>query len=93
MAAIGHLSHYGLEKVGETPDNIIFSGTLAACRGMAFAHGLEIVRTEGRILSINGRSTTTNETDVVRYVLTQGMIQRCRDGWSLVMPLAVWNTN
>jgi hypothetical protein len=91
---ITHLSHFGLTVIGQTADNMIFEGTLAACRRMAFAHGMEIDRYEGRTVSIEGRRatyTTASENDFSFCWLKQGgFINKTRDGYCLVMPMNVW---
>lgn len=87
---ITHLSHFGLEEVGRSNENLILEGTLAACKRMAAAHGLEVVTTEGRTIGSDGKNAIVNTATVVRYLLTAGMIERTRDAWALVMPLTVW---
>jgi hypothetical protein len=86
-----HLSHLDLELCGKSDSSVVLSGSLAACKRIAFAHGLEIVGTEGRITGTTGGIASHNTADIVRYVLNQGMIQKCRDDWSIVIPLEVWN--
>jgi hypothetical protein len=92
---ITHLSHYGLETLGQTTDSIVLEGTLANCKRMAFAHGLEITRSNTRLLSFNGSYAVYSSGDYVSYELTDangltGLIQKTRDGWALVMPLKLW---
>lgn len=87
---ITHLSHFGLTGPKISGDSVLFDGTLADCKRMAFAHGLEVVKEEGRILEINGTVALVDTTSVVRYGLTRGFIQKTRDGWTLLMPREIW---
>lgn len=94
---IAHLSHYELEHIATTADSAIFSGTLAACKRMAAAHGMEIERYEGCIISCDGSTAIyapASESQPNRIIYKSGgMIQRCQDGYSLVMPIGVWINN
>lgn len=89
-----HISHFGLEKIGETNDTIIFQGTLANCRRMAFAHGLEIEKYEGYILSSDSAGavyTTADSKNFSRCLFVQGgMIQKTQGGYCLVMRQDAW---
>ena len=94
MATIAHLSHYDLVEIGRTNDNILFSGNLAACKRMAAAHGMEIEKYEGYVVGncSDGSKTPTSPTQFSRiWFIKGGMIQRCQDDFTLVMPLEVWN--
>lgn len=94
---ITHLSHFDLEVCGETADSVVLSGTLAACKRIAFAHGMEIERYEGTIVSSNGGHATcapVSESRPNRILFkTGGLIQRCRDDYAVVIPRSVWETN
>lgn len=86
-----HVSHFGLTQIGMTSDNILLEGTLGNCKRMAHAHGLEVVREEGRILSSICGNAIHDMTNIVRLVLNRGMIQKTPTGWVLVMNLVDWN--
>lgn len=92
-----HLSHFGLEKIGETADNVVFSGTLGSCKRMAFAHGMEIEKYEGRILSsVNGHAIhapVSESNPTLIWFKGGGLILKGRDDYSLVMPLKVWKND
>lgn len=92
---ITHLSHFGLEKIGDTNDSIIFAGSLAACRRMAFAHGLEVDRYEGSIVSSDSGfatyTTATPESFSFCYFKQGGFICKARDGYSLLIRKEDWN--
>lgn len=89
-----HTSHFGLTLLSQTDDNIVFEGSLSACRRMAFAHGMEVDRYEGRTISIDGRRATYTPADEKHFSICwfkgSGLIVKSRDGYCLVMPLAVW---
>lgn len=91
-----HLSHFGLTLLRETADNVVFEGSLAACRRMAFAHGMEVDRYEGRTVSVNaGRAVTTpaSEGDFsVCWFKGSGLVAKTRDGYCLVLPQAAWKS-
>lgn len=90
-----HLSHYGLQLVATTADNVVLAGSLADCKRMAAAHGMDIQGYEGCILGAVGGIATYQQLDAARpnriVYVGGGMIQRGRDDYSLVMPRAVWN--
>lgn len=92
---ITHLSHFGLEKIGETKDTVIFSGSLANCKRLAFAHGMEVEKYEGYIVSSDSAGAVYTPADGKNFsrilFKTGGMIQKCQTGYALVMPVAVWN--
>ena len=91
-----HLSHFDLTEIGRTDDNVILEGSLAACKRIAAAHGLEVVRYEGMITGSDGNRATYAPVDMARpslIYLTRGMIVRGRDGYSIVIPMDVWNND
>lgn len=92
-----HLSHFGLSQIGQTSDNILFEGSLAACKRMAFAHGMEIERYEGFLVGCDGSHATYTQADsrsFSRILLRNGgMIQKTRDGFCLVMPNSAWEND
>ncbi len=94
MATIAHLSHYDLTEIGTTSTNILFSGTLGACKRMAAAHGMEIEKYEGYVIGINGNQATYTPASATSFsriwFVDGGMIQRCQGDFTLVMPLEVW---
>lgn len=94
---ITHLSHFGLTLISETTTNVVLSGSLAACKRMAAAHGMEIEQYEGRIESCKGGHAVyvpVDQSKPNRILFKDGgMIQKCRDDYSLVMPLNVWLAN
>ena len=83
-----------LTKVGQTADSVIFEGSLAACRRLAFAHGMEVERYEGRTISIDGRHAVYAPADEKGFSFCWfkggGLIHKARDGFVLVMPIRVW---
>jgi hypothetical protein len=93
---ITHLSHFGLEKIGETPESIIFEGTLGACKKLAFSHGCEISQSQGRILGCDGGRAHFDTTTMTSHWLKSetgdhaGLIQKTRDAWALVLSRKVW---
>jgi hypothetical protein len=93
---ITHLSHFDAELIAETKDNVIFLGTLAACRRLAFAHGMEVERYEGPILSSIGGIAQYASADAKNFAICwfvgRGMIIKVGigDDYSLVMPVNVW---
>ena len=90
-----HVSHLGLELIRETDTSIVFAGTLGACKRMAFAHGMEIERYEGRTVAVNGRYAITTPVDTTNpnriWFINGGMIQKTVGDYTLVMPRKVWN--
>lgn len=92
-----HTSHFNLEMIATTEQNVLFEGALSACKRMAFAHGMEIERTEGTVAAINGRNAVynpANESNPNRiWFVNGGMIQRVPGGYVLVMPVQVWANN
>lgn len=92
-----HLSHFGLVKIGETNDSIIFAGSLAACRRMAFAHGMEVSRYEGRTIAIEGSRAFTTPADSGNFTWMHfqdgGFIVKGRDDYSLLIPQNVWQSS
>jgi hypothetical protein len=91
---IAHISHYDLTEIGRTSDNIVFSGSLGACKRMAAAHGMEVESMEGAITGCDGNRATYLPPDESKPALAWfkggGLIIRGRDDYSLLMPLAVW---
>jgi hypothetical protein len=89
-----HLSHLDLTEIARTGDSIVFEGTLAACKRMAFAHGMEIERYEGPILSMNGGVAQYGMASETRpaaiWFKNGGLIIKGRDNYCFVMPLGVW---
>lgn len=94
---ITHLSHLDLTKIGETRDSILFEGSLAACRRMAFAHGMEVEKYEGATVGMDGSRAFTIPADANSFVWCffrgGGFIQRGRDNYCLLIPMAVWLEN
>ena len=90
-----HASHLGLEIIGVTKDSVVLAGTLASCKRIAAAHGMEIEKHEGSILSSNCGVATyapVNESRPNRILYAGGgMIQRGRDDYSIVIPRRVWD--
>lgn len=88
-----HLSHYGLKEIARSSTSIVLEGTLANCKRMAFAHGLEIVKANTRLISFDGsHAVYAGGEDYVSYELSpRGLIHKGRDAWTLVMPIEVWN--
>lgn len=85
-----------LRVSGLTPDNVILEGSLADCRQLAFACGMEVERYEGRILASDGGHAIYAPADASSFAicwLRGGMIIKARDGFCLVMPLQVWREN
>ena len=91
---ITHLSHFDVELISETSGNVVFAGTLAACRRMAFAHGLEVDRTEGATISSeNGRGVyapADSNAPTMTWLKPSGLIAKGRDDYTLVMPKDRW---
>jgi hypothetical protein len=91
---ITHLSHFGLTVIGQTTDNIIFEGPLQDCRRMAFAHGMEVDRYEGRTLAIDGRGAILAPADASNFSCCwfkgSGLLMKTRDAYCLVMPMSIW---
>jgi hypothetical protein len=91
---ITHLSHFGLEIIGQTNDSVVFVGQLGACKQMAAAHGMEIERYEGFVVSSGPQGATftpANPKNFSRiWFRDGGMIQRGRDNFTLVMPRKLW---
>lgn len=89
-----HLNHFGLQHTATTNDSILFSGSLGNCKRMAAAHGMEVEKCEGAILSSDcGHAiyAPVNESAPMRVLYRNGgMIQKCQSDYTLVMPLAVW---
>lgn len=89
-----HLSHFGLELLATTTTGAVLCGSLANCKRMAAAHGMEVDKYEGRLLSyVNGFATTApvDMTQPVRITYKNGgMVQKCVDDYTLVIPMAVW---
>lgn len=89
-----HLSHFEITKIGQTEDNVVFEGSLAACRRLAFAHGMEVDRYEGRTVSIdNGKAICVPADDKdfsCCWFKGSGLIIKSRDGYCLVMPMTAW---
>jgi|APGre2960657404_1045060.scaffolds.fasta_scaffold53212_1 hypothetical protein len=91
---ITHPSHFDLQEVSRTETSIVFSGTLAGCRKMAFSHGMEVAEYCGRLIEFDGvRAVSAPATSAdfsVCYFVGGGLIHRGRDEYTLVMPLHVW---
>lgn len=89
-----HLSHFGITKLGESRDSIIFAGTLAACKRLAAAHGMEIESYRGRTVSTDcGRAIyapSSPDSFVSATYVGGGLLHKGQDDWALVMPLEVW---
>jgi hypothetical protein len=92
-----HLSHFGLEKLAETSTNVVFSGSLAACKRLAFAHGMEVESYEGRCLGMAGGRATVAAADATNFSAVWfkggGLVLKGRDNYTLVMPLEVWRND
>jgi hypothetical protein len=86
-----HLSHFGLTIIGRTNDNVVLCGTLANCKRIAFAHGLEIIKELHPILSMCGGKATENTAKVSGFELSRGLIIKGRDNWTVCIPADVWN--
>ena len=90
-----HISHFGLEFTAQTLTSVVLSGTLANCKRIAAAHGMEIDRTEGRIVSCDGDNAIYSPTsgDKPNRIVYKngGMIQRCANDYAIVIPVDVWN--
>jgi len=91
---ITHPSHYGLDLIATTLDNVVLSGTLTDCKRMAAAHGMEVASIEGQILGTVGGVATYAAPDPkspnrILYA-GGGMIQRCRDDYALLIPRKIW---
>ena len=93
---ITHTSHFDVLEVARTNDSVVFSGTLAGCRKLAFAHGMEVAEYCGRLIEFDGvRAVSAPATPAdfsVCYFVGGGLISKCQDGYTLVMPLSVWLT-
>lgn len=93
---ITNLSHFGLTIIGETRENVIFSGSLADCKRMAFAHGMEVDRYEGRTVSFDRCHATYTPADAKDFSCCwfkgSGLIMKCDGCYCLVMPLAKWTS-
>ena len=91
---ITHPSHFDVREINRTSDSIVFSGTLAGCRKLAFAHGMEVAEYCGRLIEFDGvRAVSAPATPAdfsVCYFVGGGLIHRGRDGYTLVMPMSVW---
>lgn len=87
-----HLRHFGLDHLVTSDTNIVLEGSLADCKRLAFAHGLEVVKEEGPILSCTGGKAIYGTSPTVRYYLTRGLIHIAPNSkWILVMNLQDWN--
>lgn len=91
-----HVSHFGLNLINKTTTSVVFSGELSACKRMAFAHGMEISNYEGQTVACNGGRSIQTPVDTKNpnriWFVDGGMIQRCPDDYTLVMPIEVWNS-
>jgi hypothetical protein len=83
---IKHISHFGLEQVGQTEDNILFSGSLSACKRLAAFHGCS-VKSEERMIETPKIARYWLETHDGQH---GGSIHIGRDDWTLVLPVKVW---
>ena len=89
-----HVSHFGLDLIRETTESLVFVGGLGACKRMAAAHGMEIDRYEGFLVSSDshgGVFTPASPKSFSRILYRGGgMVQKGRDDYTLVMPRRVW---
>lgn len=94
MSLMTRLSHFDVKEVARTETNVIFSGTLAGCRKLAFSHGMEVEKYEGRTISFDSRGAVKAPADANNFSACwfkgAGLLMKGRDDYSLVMPLAVW---
>ena len=90
-----HVSHFGLTLLATTKDNVVLEGTKSACWRMAYAHGMEIDRYEGKTVSYTNGVAVTAPADssnfVWCYFKNGGFVLKGRDTYTLVLPLSVWN--
>lgn len=89
-----HLSHFGLTHFATSGESIMFHGSKADCKRMAFAHGMEVEKYEGRALGCDGGRLLSAPADSENFSFCffkgGGFIHRERDGYLLLMPLEVW---
>lgn len=87
---VTHPSHFGLEMIGNTSTSVVFQGSLADCRRMAFAHGMEIAKYEGRTISINSghaiMAPASENSFSLCWFKEGGMIAKTQDAYALVIP-------
>jgi hypothetical protein len=89
-----HLSHFDVKQIGATDDNVIFEGTLAGCRRLAFSHGMEVESYQGRTTGMGGGRTYSESADATNFSCCWfkggGLLIKGRDGYCLVMPRTTW---
>ena len=82
-----HSSHVGLDKVAETPDSIIWAGSLGACKCWAAAHGCETEEMEmhpenaQKLRTIWLRDQDQNLSSIHKWDLTRWAISLNRKTW------------
>lgn len=85
---------FGLTPVGDSDTSVMFTGTLANCRRMAFAHEMEVDKLEGAILSSDcGHAiyAPVNESAPMWTMFKNGgFIHKGRDNYFLLIPLSIW---
>jgi hypothetical protein len=87
-----HVSHFGLSEVYRSSTSILFEGSLGACKRMAAAHGMEVDHYEGRTLSSSAWGSMATPDDFTSIIFRDGgLLMKDREGWTLVMPLKIWN--
>lgn len=92
---ITHPSHFGLEKIAETETSVVLTGSLANCKRIAAAHGMEVDSYEGCLVSCDGSHAVYAPVDESKpnriWYKNGGLIQRGRDDYSVVIPRNVWD--
>ena len=88
-------THYGLTLLAKTHDTVILAGTLANCRRVAFAHGLEIERYEGATVAIDRDHAVYAPADATNFVWCHfrqgGFILRDQDDYTLLIRREIWD--
>lgn len=83
-----------LEMIGNTSTSVVFQGSLISCRRMAFAHGMEIAKYEGRTISIDCghaiMSPASKDNFSICWFKEGGMIAKTQDAYALVMPKDIY---
>ncbi len=89
-----HVSHLGLTEIDDNPNSILFLGSLAACKRMAFAHGCELKGPEFKRMGMGKDNVNQNIITAWNLEDQKGrhsLIQRDRDGWVLILNKETWD--
>lgn len=70
--------------IRKTSTSTVYVGTLWECRDKARRDGLVLVKSQGRVLSMDGGITLYATSPITTHFYDNGLIQKGQDDWCLV---------